>query len=551
MRAETREVIKPDVVEAEEGAVSASNLVHTYLGSQNPALEVKTFSISEGEAVLIAGKSGSGKSTLVNCINGVIPHIFPGDSEISEQVKNGTISGDVSVYEHAVRSTPLATLSTVVGTLLQDPETQVLNYKAEEEVAFGPENLCLPRDEIIERVNEAVEIAGIRHLLDRETYTLSGGELQRVALAAVIAMRPRILIFDEPTSNIDPEGTEAIFEFLKKIKGKSMIIVEHKLERILPFVDRIVLVDDGKIVFNVKKEDLMDNLDTLLKAGVEVPDYFVHAREMNLRTAELSLVTKELKRRGIKLHTPERKISSTQVMTAKAKVSSGEKVLVDAEITVGQGELVALMGRNGAGKSTFLKSVMGFVDKQLNSAIYLNVSGVDLSRAGIQKRGKYVAFVPQAFDLTLIQKNVEAEVSYSLRKRGEKDWKSRTEAMLEIFDLKEVRERDPLTLSMGQRRRVAMAGALSSGARVVMLDEPTSGQDFHNREMLAGEIDRLRQLGYSFLVVTHDSRFVYRHADRLIILSDGKKVLDATPDTGFRDSGEYGIPPPSDYLLRA
>lgn len=527
-------------------AISVKGLYHSYPGTFNPAIEVEEFEIKEGQAVLITGKSGSGKSTLVNCINGVIPHIFPGTADLDPQ----THRGEVFVYDMPVSKTPLSKLSTTVGTLLQDPETQVLNYKVEEEVAFGPENLCMSPEEISKRVSEAIDTVGIRHIVQRETYTLSGGELQRVAMAAVLAMRPRILIFDEPTSNIDPEGTAEVFELMRSMRGKTMIVVEHKVERVLPFVDRVVLVDNGRIVFDLEKDKILDHLDELVEAGVEIPNHYLVAKQLGITTTDVDKVILEMKKRGVKLDKPTRFVATENSLEATVKVSYKDNVILDSSVKVGKGEVLAIMGRNGAGKSTMLKALVGFTDRKLNVDLKLNVGGVDLSSSRIQDRGRYIAFVPQNFDLTLVSKTVLEEIAYSPKKHGIKDWRERVSSLMNILSLEEFKDRDPLALSFGQRRRVAMGSALASGARVVMMDEPTSGQDFYHREMLGREISRLKEAGYSFVVVTHDSRFVYRHADRAMILSGGRKVLEGLPEEVFSSSEQYGIPPPTDYLLR-
>jgi len=227
-----------------------------------------------------------------------------------------------------------------------------------------------------------------------------------------------------------------------------------------------------------------------------------------------------------------------------------KKVLLDADLTLRERQVLAVMGRNGAGKSTFLKAMMNFLDKQLTATSSLVVDGVDLSKANIQKRGKYLAYVPQSFDLLLINKTVEDEISYSLRKRGAEDYKQKTEEFLNLFGLLDFRRRDPLMLSVGQRRRVAMAATLSAGVKIVMMDEPTSGQDFYHKEIIAKEIALLKGRGYSFIVVTHDAKFVYRYADYMMVLDAGKKVLEGTPEEVFASSQNYAVIPPTEYYLR-
>jgi energy-coupling factor transport system ATP-binding protein len=520
--------------------VDVKDLVFNYIGAGKPVLTVDSFHVIEGEVALVIGKSGGGKSTLVNCFNGVIPHIFKGNDP-----------GGVLVYGNVVKDTPLPKLSSMVGTLLQDPETQVLNYTVEEEIAFGPENLMMPPEEIQKRVDEAIMTTGIENLRTRETYVLSGGELQRVALAAVLAMKTKLLIMDEPTSNIDPEGTARVFQTLTGLKGKStLIIVEHKLERALHFIDRVVLVDEGKIVFDIEKAKLVEHIDELHEAGIDVPEHYLYAKKFKMDPSNIEGIRKRIAQEHLVLATPKRENGGKVILEAFAHVEVPGKILVDAELTLKEPQVLAIMGRNGAGKSTFLKTVMNFLDKELTAKSKLVINGVDLSKASIQERGKHIAYVPQSFDLMLINKTVEEEISYSLRKRGVKDYRGPTEEFLKLFGLQEFRRRDPLMLSVGQRRRVAMASALSSGVKIVMMDEPTSGQDFYHKEIIAKEINMLKGLGYSFIIVTHDAKFVYRYADSMVVLDAGKKVLEGTPEEVFADSQKYSVIPPTEYYLR-
>ncbi|MDG7035356.1 MAG: ATP-binding cassette domain-containing protein [Nitrososphaerota archaeon] len=529
--------------------VEISGLSFRYLGRDEVAIQADNFKLKEGESVLIVGKSGEGKSTFVNCINGVIPHI-----------SGGELKGEVRVYDKLVKDTPMSKLCVDTGTLLQDPESQVLNYLVEEEVAFGPENLALPPDEIRDRVTEAIAETGIYNIRDRETYVLSGGELQRVALAAVLAMKPSLLILDEPTSNIDPAATQKIFELLRGLRGrKTMLVIEHKVERMLPYVDRIMLIEKGRISLDIPKQDLVNHIEELNEAGVEIPPTYFYAKQLGLDNVDVTYIRQKIREKGIVLAVPERRKAERTLMQVDARVSvmskikgqNTEKVLLDASLNLGEGEVLAMMGQNGAGKSTFLEAIMGYLDKtSVNFKVRLVVDGEDLSKTSIQTRGKYITFVPQTFELTIVTNKVESEVAYSLKQHGVKDYKSKVEELLEMYSLTEVRGKDPLALSMGQERRVAMASALGSGAKIIMLDEPTSGQDFYHKGMLGKEIRKLQTLGYSFIIVTHDSRFVYNYADRMVVLSQGHKVLEGTPEEVFLESEKYSIPPPTDYYLR-
>jgi energy-coupling factor transport system ATP-binding protein len=522
-------------------AVEIKNLQFFYAGNPDPSIIVDSLIIEDGETVLITGRSGGGKSTLVNCITGIIPHINHGDLE-----------GNVEVYGIKVAETPLSKLSSEVGIVLQNPESQVMNYRVEEEVAFGPENLCLTPEEIRSRVREAVEITGISEIQDRETYTLSGGEMQRVAIAAVLSMRPKLLILDEPTSNIDPEGTAQVFEILKQLKEeKTLIIVEHKVERVLPFVDRIIVVDEGKVFLDIKSHELIHHVDKMLEIGIEVPIHFIYARKNGIDSEDLPTIREKLAEINALPPLHARAPDSNILMKASVKVTAdNNKQLVNGSIELQKQHILALMGRNGAGKSTFLKGVMGFLETDLKAEVELVLDGKDISREHIIDRGREIAFVPQNFDLTLISKSVETEVAYSIRKRKIKDYKVRVEEMMDMFSLTEFRDRDPLSLSLGQRRRVAMASAIASGVKIIMLDEPTSGQDYFHKEILGRELIRLKENGFSIIIVTHDARFVYKYADRMVVFDHGEKVLEGLPEEVFLKSGKFSVIPPSDYLLR-
>ncbi len=521
--------------------IEIHDLAFNYFGQSKPAIAVPDLTIFEGETVLIVGKSGGGKSTFVNTINGIIPHII-----------KGNLKGQVKVLGNVVSKTPLHKMSTLVGTLMQDPDTQIINYQVEDEVAFGPENMLFDKDNIIKSVDNALTITGITHLRKRDTDKLSGGELQRVALASVLAMEPSILILDEPTSNIDPEGTEMVFNLLKGLKErKTLIIVEHKVERVLPFVDRIIHIDEGKILLDIPKERLFSHIDSLIEYGVEIPEYYFVARKLNIHTPDLNKIREAIDVSGMKLDNPRRSVSGEIMMEASATVKAGGKKIVDVSISLVKGQVLALMGKNGSGKSTFLNAIMGFLSSDYSATVKVVVDGNDISGRPIQERGKYVAFLPQMFDLTLITTRVEDEISFSFKERKEKNYKEQVEYLLNKFSLSTFRYKDPLNLSLGQRRRVAMASIIATGAKVIMMDEPTSGQDFYHKRMLGEEISKLKSEGYSFIIVTHDSRFAYNFADKVTILYEGEKVLEGTPEQVFATSSKYAVYPPSEYFLRS
>lgn len=522
-------------------AIEIRDLEFKYMGQEKPALRIQNFVIETGETVLITGKSGSGKSTLVNIINGIIPSVI-----------HGTLSGTILLNGMDQRKMKVSDISKIVGTLLQDPERQVLSFSITDEISFGPENLNLPVDEIDRRVKLAIEKTGISDFLERETTKLSGGELQRVALASVLAMEPEILILDEPTSNIDPDGTEKIFEFLKENKNRiTMVLVEHKVERAFPFVDRIVVVDDGEIKLDVHKSELLQHIEILLNAGIEIPEEYIYAYKLGLDTVDINTVKKKIFENDIKLSHRIRNTQGDVILKYSGKVKvEGHKIL-EASLAIREGEIYCIMGKNGAGKTTLIKSIMDFLDRRVytkNETIYYR--GEDISSYDYADRGRYIAYLPQSFDLMLINRTVEDEIYFSGKMRKIKGYKDKGDFFIKMFSLEDKRKTDPLSLSTGQRRRVCMGASLSSSADIILMDEPTSGQDFYHKKILGEELRTLSSQGYSFIIVTHDSRFAYRYSDRIGILSEGKIIHEGEPEEVFLKSSKYHVLPPSDFLLR-
>ena len=522
-------------------AVEIKDLKFQYMGSRKPTISIPYFSIEEGESILITGKSGSGKSTLIQCINGIIPHIV-----------NGTLKGEVSIFGKPVSGSTVPEISRVVGTLLQDPERQVINYKVEEEIAFAPENFNLPREEILERIDQSIRAVGIENLRGRETSKLSGGEMQRVALAAVLSMDPRILILDEPTSNIDPEGTRDIFQFLREEKGKrTIIIVEHKVERVLPFVDRIVVVDDGKIALDGRKDDLINEAQDLLELGIEIPRHILLANRLGISTVDPAEIREVAIEKGMLPEARPRVQTDEFVMEADVKVEYNEGFNLRTPLRVRKGAITAIMGRNGAGKSTLLKALIGFIDAdRAKVESPLKINWEIMADPDLQTRGTTLGYLPQSFDLMLINKTVERELHYSIKVRKLKGMEDTVKDLMELFSLTQYSKSDPLTLSQGQRRRVAMGATLAGGVKIIMMDEPTSGQDYMHKENLGRELTELRERGYTFIIVTHDSRFVYKFADRIIVVDNGQLAMEGTPEEVFMQSARYGIVPPSEFDLR-
>ncbi|MBB5255133.1 ABC transporter ATP-binding protein [Sulfurisphaera ohwakuensis] len=452
------------------------------------SLNIDSLEVKEGESILIAGKSGSGKSTLLNSINGVIPHEIEAEEE-----------GEVKVFGIDVKKSTIQQIARYVGTLLQDPDSQIFNYYVIEELAFGAENLNLPKEEILNRINEVSQIVGISHLLNRETFKLSGGEKQRVVLGSILTMNPKALILDEPTSSIDLKGTREILATLRGLKEKiSMIIAEHKLKKVLDFVDRVIVLDKGKIIYDIKKDNVKE----------------LDFEDLGLEPLKLS-------------SPPEKRRDGEVVLEAKVKVTDGDRVIVDTEIVLKRG-ISALIGDNGSGKSTLLKALAGILPSNLRFYGSIKVEGKEVSKLPVEKRGEIIAYLPQEIDLMFTKKTVREEVSYPAKIRRKYDERVIND-LLKRFNLPE--DQDPFLLSVGQKRRVAISSLLATGVKVFLLDEPTTGQDWYNRKMLGEE---LRSIDASFLVVTHDPIFVYYYADRAYKMVNGR-VIPISPEDVIKD----------------
>ncbi|BBG23342.1 Trehalose/maltose import ATP-binding protein MalK [Sulfuracidifex tepidarius] len=447
-----------------------------------------SLNVNEGESVLVTGRSGSGKSTLLNSINGVIPNEIEAEEE-----------GEIKVFGLNVKSSTIQEISTKVGTLLQDPDAQIFNYYVIEELAFGAENLNLPKDEIISRIKEVSELVGISHLLNRETLRLSGGEKQRIVLGSILAMNPKALILDEPTSSIDLKGTKEILSNLRRLKDRvSMIIAEHKINKVIDFVDRIIILDKGKILCDVKKSDIRE----------------IDFDELGIEPLEIRSL-------------PERRRFNENILEAYIKVSDGKRLIVDTKIELKKG-ITALIGNNGSGKSTLLKAIAGILPSNLKFSGYIKVNDREISKLTVEERGEIIAYLPQDVDLMFTKKTVKDEISYPAKLRRKYNEKVINE-LIRKFNLPE--DQDPFLLSVGQKRRVAISSLLATGVKVFLLDEPTTRQDWYNRKMLGEE---LKSIDASFLVVTHDPLFVYYYADMVYTMDEGKLGL-ASPEEIIKD----------------
>jgi energy-coupling factor transport system ATP-binding protein len=494
-------------------------LSYTYPNTARPALQDVNLEIEAGAFTLVIGESGSGKSTLLRCLNGLVPH-FSG----------GHISGSLVVDGLApIREGP-SRMALIVGMVFQDPESQFVLDRVEDEIAFSLENAAIPRDEMHRRVDEALRQMEIEGLRARPISSLSGGEQQRVAIAAALVLRPRILVLDEPTSQLDPESANDVMDALSRLNresGLTIVLAEHRIERVLPWVHQIILVEQGQVVAGAPGDILMH---TELAPPIVALGKRLGVAPLPLSVAEAAEVfTKRfttIKDRAVRgnVHRPltEARLSVTDI---SARYGTRE-VLSGVSIEVHAGDIVALMGRNGAGKSTLLKSIIGIV-KPTSGEIRIN--NIAVNGRDTWDICRDAAYLPQNPNTLLFADTVAGELQATLANHGIARGNN-INALLDQLGLRRYAEAYPRDLSVGERERVAIGAVTITFPKLMLLDEPTRGLDYGAKRALADLLRHWKTEGAGVLLVTHDVEFVAECADRVIMLAEGKCVADGAPE---------------------
>jgi len=493
--------------------------VHFGYGSSGQAvLRNIDWQIDEGEFVVVAGESGSGKSTLLRCLNGLVPH-FSGGRFGGSVVVNG-----FDTKQHGPRA-----LSTSVGFVFQDPDSQRVAAIVEDELAFGMEQLGIARMTMRKRVEETLDLLGIADLRDREMETLSGGERQRVAVAAALTLQPRILVLDEPTSQLDPWGAEDVVAALERLNhdlGLTVIMSEHRLERVIGTADRLhVLIVGGTSIDGSPRGVLMQLDENLLPPVARIG--------RALEWSPLPLTIKE-GRAAIRGMTSLPVSPSTRVDHSGGKpvvelrglrASYGKRtVLKEIDLQIRPGEVIALMGRNGSGKTTLLRSIMGFQRPVRGTVL---VKGVDVTSDDPADIGRSVGYLAQRPGAMLFNETVSAELAFSARHHP--GHARDLDEILEALELEELRNRNPRDLSAGEQERTALAAVLIANPSLLLLDEPTRGMDSRRKRALARFIMDRKREGVAVIIATHDVELVAETATRVVIIGAGEVVADGPP----------------------
>ncbi|MCG2738423.1 MAG: energy-coupling factor transporter ATPase [Candidatus Methanoperedenaceae archaeon] len=505
--------------------IKIENLTYYYPNATTPALDNINLEIEDGEFILFVGPSGCGKSTLVQCLNGIIPKVAGGD-----------LQGKIRIGGKDISSCKVYQLSRHVGMVFQNPNTQLFGLTVEEDVAFGPENLGMAREEIQKLVEKSVGIVGIEKLRKRFTFTLSGGEKQRTAIAGTLSMEPKILVLDEPTSDLDPVGTKQVLETVKRLnkdRAITIILIEHKIDEVFCLADRTIVMDRGRIILDGKTCDVFTrNLDLLESIGIYPPQLIRLSKMLGVKPSLKEMYSylnglngsfKEFSEEN-----PTKK-SSTGVVFKDVWFSyrSETPALKGIDLEIKKGEFIALIGSNGSGKTTLLGCLIGFIKPSRGRIL---IDGQDIKNLSVAELAVKVGYLFQNPDLQLFMNTVAQEVGFGLKNRSlaAADINKNVAQALEIMELSEYRDRHPHSLSRGQRQRLAVASIISMEQDILVLDEPTSGQDRGHLNKFLCQIKKLNDAGKTIIMITHDMNIVAEYARRTVVMDEGKILMDGS-----------------------
>ena len=514
--------------------ISFRNFSFQYRAQKRPTLTDINLEIYPGERVLIAGPSGSGKSTLAGCINGLNPFSNPGEC-------TGTLTVDGVDAPHS----SLFELSAHVGTVLQDPDGQFIGLTVGEDIAFALENSCTPQDEMHAITRHAAELVGIENHLGYAPHELSGGQKQRVSLAGVMVDQVKILLFDEPLANLDPATGKQAIELIDEIQKKTdttVLIIEHRLEDVLwRNVDRIVLVNDGTILADLRPDELLSGsllaengireplyVTALRYAGVDItPDkHPAHVDSLVLDDTDTQKLRDWFTARPRPAAQPERE-TLLEVKGLCFGYQKGQQTLRDVSFSIGKGEMVSIVGRNGAGKSTLSKLICGFETPDAGE-IFLN--GKPLAEENIRRRAQHIGYVMQNPNQMISKTMIYDEVALGLQRSGltEEQIREKVEATLKVCGLYPFRNWPISALSFGQKKRVTIASVLVLDPELILLDEPTAGQDFRHYTDIMEFLRGLNARGVTVVMITHDMHLMLEYTRRALVFCDGRLIADRT-----------------------
>ena len=511
-----------------EAMIELKDFSFQYKAQSEPTLKNLNLTIYKGEKVLIVGPSGSGKSTIGQCLNGIIPNIYKGTSS-GQFLIQGKEAFNLSIYEK----------SHLVSTVLQDTDGQFIGLSVAEDLAFALENDMVDLGTMKERVQSWAERLDLMKLLDHRPQDLSGGQKQRVSLAGVLIDESPILLFDEPLANLDPKSGQDIIDLIDQIheeQGTTTIIIEHRLEDVLyrP-VDRVILINQGQVLYNGQPDELL-RTTLLAENGIREPLYLTTLRQLGQDIDQLEHLDRleDIELTGVNRSIPEATFTKTGEAEELLKLEQisfayqeNHPILKNISLSIPKGQRLAIVGKNGAGKSTLAKAICGFIttEGQYTSR------GEDIKQESVKERAERVGYVLQNPNQMISTNMIFDEVALGLRLRGvaEEDIKERVYQALKTCGLYEFRKWPISALSYGQKKRVTIASILVLGPEILVLDEPTAGQDQRNYTEIMEFLDSLQEKGHTIVMITHDMQLMLDYSDRALVVSDGQILADLSP----------------------
>lgn len=500
-------------------SIEIENLRFTYPSRKIPTLLDITTRVPCGAFVLLTGPTGCGKSTLLRTLNGLIPH-----------ASAGTLTGRVHLNGQDIATQPLATTCQQVSLLFQNPDDQLFCTLVEDEIAFGLENLGFPPEKIKDRIAFALKQVGLTGFASRQISSLSGGEKQRVALAAICAMQPQVLLLDEPTSHLDPQGARDILGIVKHLNseiGITVVLATHRTKEVAPLCSHVWLMDEGRLCLDLPKVEAFQDTTPYKRLGVQVPETANASIDAAPKPSTLPL------KRAPNLTQPNALLSIRNLYFRYPDTDTDAVCNVSCEVP--RGEVMAIMGANGSGKTTLIHLIAGLLRP---SAGEVTIDGKPCSRVKLHELAGKVGIVFQNPDLLLQAENVRDEVAFGPKnlKFPPQTLEDRIDKTLTRFDLQILSSEAPYALSRGQRQRTAVASTFSLHPDLFLLDEPTTGQDAQHLHQLMDELcDEIRQENRILIFATHDTDLTLKYADRILLLRDGAVIYDGDPDTAFSD----------------
>ena len=533
-----------------DSMVQFCNVSFTYRHRSISSVKNVSLQVSPGEFLLLTGATGCGKSTLLKMLNGLIPH-----------ESGGKLFGEIFVNGRSTRDFAVAEMSRTVGMVFQNPDDQIFSTTVFDEVAFVLENMGMTAAQIESQVKETLQLVGLLDKAEASVHALSGGQKQRLAVAAVLAAKPEVLALDEPISQLDPQGAVELLSVVKELNvrlGITIILVEHRLHEVLPLCHKVAIMDAGKLIWQGGCEEAYGRQELFAAYGLRLPQPVTICHQLGLaaRSAKVSDAVIAIRQSYAVPHyepttpaRPKEHLSKLPAVTAKELSfyydNPAKLVIRDVDFTVFSGQFIALMGSNGAGKSTLLHLIGGLIRPATGTITVMGQELTNISPA--------VGMVLQNPDFMLFNSTVREEIAFSLQQRqGEgSGWTGYCQLLVDTLGLSDLLEEFPLSLSRGQRLRVAIAAVLSCKPPVLLLDEPTTGQDIGHIEDIALLLKEYTRQGGSIVFCTHDTEVAARFADRIVVMRQGKIVADDVPTAVFQDQimlDTSGLKPPAVLL---